>query len=191
MIFPSCSTIARALESRATWHSNPVPTIYLSDRESGMIVTISGNLVIYLILPKYVFKWDNFLFNIAESLLKRRLSLPIFCSVLKSLNLWSIVSVVYQFVNIPPRAVQNDPRLDPPKETDWIRSDSGWPDYFNDWQQIFNTRNWFRWVNFSFPPLKPENPKPIEETQSPAKISNFWPIFPDSAKKTQILAKVF
>lgn len=51
------------------------------------MITISDNPVRYLIPPRYVCKVDNFLFNIAASLLGRRLSFPIFCSPLKSLNL--------------------------------------------------------------------------------------------------------
>lgn len=49
----------------------------------------------------YVDLYEYLLLSIVASPFGRWLSLPVFCFILKCLNLWSLVSIVDQFVNIP------------------------------------------------------------------------------------------
>ena len=67
-------------------------------------------------------------------------------------------------VTMTARAVQNDPRPDPPEETNQIRSDFGRHNYSGGRRQIFSPRNRFRRVGLDFPPLKVKKPEPTKET---------------------------
>ena len=75
-------------------------------------------------------------------------------------------------------------RPNPPKETDWIRSNPGLPNIFDSQWRAFTTRNSLRQVGFNSLPQKYEKPKPTNVLRiSSGKFLDSSEKYPDFGKK--------